>query len=113
VTALERLCAWLVVIGVVIFMAAAVAGCAPKVETRGVAKLPLENVARPVAPRPLDRRPADARDALEDLLGRWCEAVAYVTVADPLLAISAGQAPAQLVNYPECSAQPPSPVATR
>ena len=56
----------------------------------------------PVPPTPLPARPADARDALDVAVSKWCEAVAYMLVAQPLLQISSGQAPGIMQTYPEC-----------
>jgi hypothetical protein len=67
-----------------------------------VAVQPIRPDQVPVVPAPLPKRPADARDALDVAVGKWCEAVVYFLKANPLLQISAGEKATELARYPEC-----------
>jgi len=87
------------------------AGCATRpavVEERftqvkvPVAVQPIAPGQVPALPAPLPTRPDSLQAAADVLLAKWCEAVAYMLRADPLLRISAGQAPAPAQLYPEC-----------
>lgn len=69
-----------------------------------VAVQPITPDQVPSPPAPLPPRPADARDALDVAVGKWCEAVAYILRANPLLQISAGETVTEL-SYPECRAR--------
>lgn len=89
---------------------ALLAGCvgSPVVKTETVevkVPVPVQPIRAdqvPAAPAPLPPRPANLSAAADLLLGKWCEAVAYMVRADPLLRISAGGGPGALPRYPEC-----------
>ncbi|HVL29541.1 MAG TPA: hypothetical protein VM326_02325 [Sphingomicrobium sp.] len=92
-------------------VALALAGCATRpavVDERftevkvPVAVQPVRPEQVPEPPAPLPKRPDSLPAAADVLLAKWCEAVAYLLRADPLLRISAGQAPTAAQIYPEC-----------
>jgi hypothetical protein len=102
----------LFVIGLIILAAIAIVltGCASTsavqdrvVEVKvPVAVQPIRADQVPAAPAPLPPRPPTVQQATDMLLSKWCEAVAYVLKADPLLHISAGEKPRDLPKFPEC-----------
>lgn len=67
-----------------------------------VAVQPIRPEQVPTLPSPLPPRPESLSAAADVLLGRWCEAVAYMLRADPLLRVSAGQQPGEPPIFPEC-----------
>lgn len=91
------------------FLAITLSGCAtPAVEYKTVeVKVPvmvqpLKPEQVPAVPAPLGSRPDALPDALDVLLAKHCELVAYVLKADPLLRVSAGVPMADLPVYREC-----------
>jgi hypothetical protein len=56
----------------------------------------------PAPPASLGPRPATLPQAADRALAGWCEAVAYMLKAQPLLQLSAGLPPIELGKYPEC-----------
>lgn len=56
----------------------------------------------PAPPAPLGPRPQSLSAAADVLLAKLCEFVGYTVQADPLLRISAGEAPTLTRRYPEC-----------
>lgn len=69
---------------------------------RPVAIQPIKPEQVPAIVAPLGARPATLPQIADRALAGFCEAVAYIVKADPLLRISAGQTPRRLPNYPEC-----------
>lgn len=69
---------------------------------RPVATQPIKPEQVPPIVQPLGPRPPTIPQAADRALAGFCEAIAYVLKADPLLMISAGQPPRQLPGYPEC-----------
>ena len=70
--------------------------------SKPVAIQPIKPSDRPTPPAPLGPRPPALRAQADILLGKWCEAVAYIIKSEPLLAISAGMPPLAAQAYPEC-----------
>jgi hypothetical protein len=96
-------------LGVALVPTLALTACAhapvgPKVVevVKPVAVNPITPAQVPTPPAPLPPRPASLSQAADTLLGRWCEAVAYMLRADPLLRLSAGEKATGLPAYPEC-----------
>jgi hypothetical protein len=96
----------LLMIGLVLLLAACGTTSAVRTETVEVkvpvAVQPIKRDQVPPTPAPLPPRPPTLPQAADMLLSKWCEAVAYFLKADPLLRISAGDHPVDLVRYPEC-----------
>jgi hypothetical protein len=69
---------------------------------RPVATQPIKPEQVPPIVAPLGPRPPTIRQMADRALGGFCEAIAYVLKADPLLRISAGEEPRALPLYPEC-----------
>lgn len=67
-----------------------------------VAVQPINPRQVPLPPAPLPKRPPSLSAAADLLLSKWCESVAYMLRADPLLRVSAGLPQKQLESYPEC-----------
>jgi hypothetical protein len=87
----------------------ALAACATdgvRVETREVkipvATQPIAKEQIPTPPGSLGKRPPSAQQAADQAFGGWCQAVAFIIRAVPLLNISAGLPAAQAPAYPEC-----------
>jgi hypothetical protein len=87
----------------------AVASCAtPATRTQTVevkvpvAVQPIKPEQVPTVPAPLGPRPESASAAADILLADHCKWVAYGLLTDPLLRVSAGEAPKALPKYPEC-----------
>lgn len=94
----------------IIILAFAQAACQTPTVTRTetvevripVAVQPITKEQVPIAPAPLGPRPPGLSAAADTLLAKWCEAVAYILAADPLLRVSAGETPGPALDYPEC-----------
>ena len=67
-----------------------------------VATRPIKAADVPTPVAPLPKRPDSLSAAADVLLSKWCEAVAYMLRADPLLRVSAGVPQQPLMKYPEC-----------
>jgi hypothetical protein len=67
-----------------------------------VAVQPIKPEQVPTVPAPLGPRPESASAAADILLADHCKWVAYGLLTDPLLRVSAGEAPKALPKYPEC-----------
>jgi hypothetical protein len=72
---------------------------------KAVAIQPITKDQIPPLPAQLGKRPNDARQAADMALAGRCDAIAFVIKAYPLLLQSAGLAPAQAPDYPECKDQ--------
>jgi len=89
------------------------AGCTPTSAVRTqiqevsvpVAVYPIDPARIPSAPAPLPPRPASPSAVADTLLAKWCEAVAFIMVANPLLQAGAGIPVTAAVIYPECERQ--------
>lgn len=67
-----------------------------------IATHPIAAADVPVPPAPLPKRPATATAALDVAMAGYCQMVAYVLKADPLLRVSAGLPQQDVAKYPEC-----------
>lgn len=67
-----------------------------------IAVQPIKPEDVPQAPGSLGPRPPTLPQAADRALAGWCEAVAYILKAQPLLQLSAGLPPVELGKYPEC-----------
>lgn len=67
-----------------------------------IATHPVKASDVPKLPAPLPKRPANVSSALDLALSKWCEGVAYMLRADPLLRVSAGLPPLEPPKFPEC-----------
>lgn len=99
---------------IVVAAALILSGCAhgtpPVVERivevdKPVAIQPIKPEQIPALPPALGPRPGSLSQAADALLASHCEFVAYLLVADPLLAIAAGTAARALPDYAECKAR--------
>jgi hypothetical protein len=69
---------------------------------RPVATQPVKPEQVPAIVQPLGKRPPTLQQDADRALAGFCEAMAYIMKADPLLMISSGQKPRTLPEYPEC-----------
>lgn len=97
------------ILAAALFMLLLLTGCStPAVKDRivevkvPVAIQPIKPEDVPPLPSPLGPRPPTLRQTADRAFAGFCEAIAYVLKADPLLRISAGQLPRDLPAYPEC-----------
>lgn len=69
---------------------------------RPVATQPVKPAQVPPIVQPLGKRPPTLQQTADRALAGFCESIAYIVKADPLLMIASGQHPRQLPEYPEC-----------
>lgn len=67
-----------------------------------IATQPIKPGDIPNPPAPLGPRPPSAQQAADLAFSGYCQAIAFIIRAYPLLRLSAGEPPAQAPDYPEC-----------
>ena len=96
-----------IVVAAALILSACAHGSPPVVERivevdKPVAIQPIKAAQIPALPPELGPRPGSLSQAADDLLASHCEFVAYLLVADPLLAIAAGAPARSLPDFAEC-----------